>query len=420
MSFSCTGSYENVRLPLEVDTQKKVYDVIAADVAEQKVVQFSTVFKLDKTTASDTIQFTTSLDNDETTDDNTTRVFLKVSFAEKPPGEAENANVSTERLIYSDVTNRLLFQRATPHIIACYGVLTENEISVKSLRDIEDRISSKERAHLIKVGFIPAKPIALLLQPARYSSPLSSLRGGPHPGVYSDVLFQVLWTLLCFQDVGLRHNDLHTGNVFFRFGRAVTNVYVMSDEVAFSMTSPVTTFVYDFDRSDKIATAVMPCEIRNPHNDVWDCPKTGVGCPPGTPQRTDTDVIRFLRFFLELPLPAEVVSTIRKFANVEAILGVKADNGYVFDGYACKGKYGAVCAPDLTTQFTTQPLETAVMFAGENIARASAADAMRDFCGAVRVYARPTLAPALLQQCTADVQLAQQKRFSEEAACAIS
>jgi len=31
---------------------------------------------------------------------------------------------------------------------------------------------------------------------------------------WSTVLFEVIWTLRCFKDVGLMHNDLHSGNVF--------------------------------------------------------------------------------------------------------------------------------------------------------------------------------------------------------------
>lgn len=401
-----------------------MYDSIAADVKNHSGVKFGHLSKLDKNSTTDTVQISTTLDVGDVHDDDIPRVFLKVSFEEKPPPAAENGNLATERRVYMEVTNKLLFQRATPHIIACYGVLHEGNISIKSLEGIEQNLTRSDRAHLIKNGFYPQKPVALVLEAAQFSSQLYVPRrkdaSGGTGSEYGDILFQVLWTLLCFQDVGLRHNDLHTGNIFVRnMGRAKTYVYVLSEEVAFSLTTNTHVLIYDFDRSDKVSTEVMPCEIINPHNKIFDCPQLGAGCRDG--RVGNGDLIRFLRFFLKLQLPDDVRRTIDKFANAEAILGITAENGYVFDGYPCRGKFhdSKPCVPDVTTQFITQPLETAVMFAGENITRVSAKDSVDNFCDAVRVFARPTLSPGILQLCRNAVKEESRKKFSETAQCSL-
>ena len=43
------------------------------------------------------------------------------------------------------------------------------------------------------------------------------------------ILFQILYTVLCFTDVSLRHNDLHFGNIFVNsLNSKLKNVYWIS------------------------------------------------------------------------------------------------------------------------------------------------------------------------------------------------
>lgn len=71
--------------------------------------------------------------------------------------------------------------------------------------------------------------------------------------VAGPILFQTLYTLLCFQRVGLMHSDLHAGNVFVdAFPEPQEHTYSMllgGDIVACTLKSKYFARIFDFDRS---------------------------------------------------------------------------------------------------------------------------------------------------------------------------
>lgn len=67
--------------------------------------------------------------------------------------------------------------------------------------------------------------------------------------IYS-VLFQIFYTLECFNQIHIRHNDLHMGNIYIETQIPNQNfIYFTSPDTYFVI--PVTNLVkiYDFDRS---------------------------------------------------------------------------------------------------------------------------------------------------------------------------
>lgn len=93
-------------------------------------------------------------------------------------------------------------------------------------------------------------------------------------------LFQIMFTLLCFQRVGLMHNDLHTGNIFLdTHPRPVSRTYTFvgpgKKERTVTVTSPHTARIYDFDRGAKTKTSHHPKVIRNTNLDGGMCEAFG-------------------------------------------------------------------------------------------------------------------------------------------------
>lgn len=69
---------------------------------------------------------------------------------------------------------------------------------------------------------------------------------------YKAIFFQVFWTLLCMEKIGLRHNDLHTGNIFVRkFPQKMKYSFVFYYSGNFkiiNLESEYMILVFDFDR----------------------------------------------------------------------------------------------------------------------------------------------------------------------------
>lgn len=77
----------------------------------------------------------------------------------------------------------------------------------------------------------------------------------PHPlAMWKSVLFQILYTLECFNRIGFRHNDLHLGNIFIENipGAPMYTFYMINDDDADYLKVPTKNCqvrIYDFDRS---------------------------------------------------------------------------------------------------------------------------------------------------------------------------
>jgi len=81
-------------------------------------------------------------------------------------------------------------------------------------------------------------------------------------------LFQVMYTLLCFQRVGLMHNDLHLGNIFVdthpvAISRTYTYMSTTKKQRTVTVTSPYTVRMFDFDRGAKTKTKHSSSVVRN-------------------------------------------------------------------------------------------------------------------------------------------------------------
>jgi hypothetical protein len=93
---------------------------------------------------------------------------------------------------------------------------------------------------------------------------------------FEDVLLQIAYTLIVFEESGFVHHDLHAGNIFVE---ELTTPLHLSFNIggSTSIIRNVKYFVqiYDFDSSSKTSTMYSPSSIRNTYLDSISCRKLG-------------------------------------------------------------------------------------------------------------------------------------------------
>lgn len=100
-----------------------------------------------------------------------------------------------------------------------------------------------------------------------------------------EVMFQVFYTLLCFYNICLQHNDLHFGNIFVEELPAPVNLYYKTSSNQYvRLTTKYMIKIYDFDRGSS------PHVQRNIFIDYFFCKKHGQCNAP----RSKVDIFNFL------------------------------------------------------------------------------------------------------------------------------
>lgn len=89
------------------------------------------------------------------------------------------------------------------------------------------------------------------------------------------VLLQLIYTLACFAEVGLSHNDLHAGNVWLEKTSNDDSMqqltrYAVSPTRAFYTRTPFSMRIYDFDHATKVPTQYDEEELKNQSLDTND------------------------------------------------------------------------------------------------------------------------------------------------------
>lgn len=77
------------------------------------------------------------------------------------------------------------------------------------------------------------------------------------------ILFQTFYTLKVFSQIGLSHNDLHSGNIFVVPSKTQTKFYQVGIDDFRRVTSVFDIMIFDFDRGSKTPTAFEPSKIEN-------------------------------------------------------------------------------------------------------------------------------------------------------------
>jgi hypothetical protein len=164
-------------------------------------------------------------------------VIVKLSFT--PLTRAFNNQV-VECQIYKNVIRGLRQNQNTPHLPKLYGVKTfETE-------EISSREAAKIKSWETEEEFDKTSGQILVIKnvgPTTLWSVWEEECQNPH------ITFQVLYTIACFERVGLKHNDLHLNNIFIQNYEepAELNYQIGEQVISFNTTKLVK--IIDFDRS---------------------------------------------------------------------------------------------------------------------------------------------------------------------------
>jgi hypothetical protein len=204
-------------------------------------------------------------------------VVLKLSFDSIDKNDDNSLDVEIQ--IYKEIINKMVIDRETPNLMLYIGHfecrnLKENYqnklIKNGKLEDYErkillaiDDINDKEEYDINKAN--------LLLLERGNGKPLHELMSKLSTEDLRSILFQLFYTLQLFNLYGLKHNDIHFGNVFIEFiDEPRNNIYFISDNTYFVV--PIKKYlvkIYDFDLGSTI-------EIKNTKIENYMCKSYGI------------------------------------------------------------------------------------------------------------------------------------------------
>ena len=190
-------------------------------------------------------------------------IVLKVSYKSKNP---LNNSLKVEEQIYNNIVSNLLENKNTPHLVNhiasinnCNLSFPKHKFNREDFNDIKEQLLEFENDYDIsKANVIILEKTTgnMLRQEMEILKPNDQLL----------VIFQLLYTLRCFNNITLRHNDLHFGNVFVeRVPRE--EYYYNIDSKIINVDQNIIIKIYDFDRSSIYSPAVS----RNFETDINYC-----------------------------------------------------------------------------------------------------------------------------------------------------
>lgn len=160
--------------------------------------------------------------------------------------QRDDNSLEIERAIMRQHLNPLLFGRATPHVVPYYGEFSRVYADPNSGAALE--------LSALVMGFVNGG-IILAKMPTLVDNWILEIPD------FIEVVVPVIYTLLCFSDIGLMHNDLHPGNVIIsKLPRPVTLQYIVDHDESSDTYLMVTlrtdahVQIIDFDRASKPAT----------------------------------------------------------------------------------------------------------------------------------------------------------------------
>lgn len=216
-------------------------------------------------------------------------VTIKLSLLQTRTNQTINDNsLEIERLLYRRVINPLIGCGYTPHVVVYYTELFCDNFGAAMNAQINhgDKAMTQLATTLRASHFL--KPIReqqppmlnidkmrasvtervtgfslenLIKQQPVNASNVAQLYTFEH--ICLPILFQVVYTLAIFKQVGLVHNDLHPGNVLVQeYLKPVKYCYAIDGRV-YQVESKLQSRIFDFDRGAKVPTEFDPSELRN-------------------------------------------------------------------------------------------------------------------------------------------------------------
>jgi serine/threonine protein kinase len=201
-------------------------------------------------------------------------VVIKLTF---DPINPLNNSLDVERAIYQNIITKLTNDHNTPNVMSYLGTITcttkfedifsKNEIDLMrpALQNIQDGETYKTDSPRVPKHFLILErsqgiELSKWFDKTRTENDLLA------------IIFQVVYTLVCFANIKLIHNDLHFGNIFIEdMGRPVTLYFVRGPNSWVKLTTRYIAKIYDFDRG----SIDHPAVPRNLDLDQYYCKQYG-------------------------------------------------------------------------------------------------------------------------------------------------
>jgi tRNA A-37 threonylcarbamoyl transferase component Bud32 len=214
-------------------------------------------------------------------------VILKSSFDLEPKAYLIDNSLPIEFVNYRLIANEMVNRRWTPHLVTTVATFQCSDKDLKAHPILYDNIYGDLYAKYLETKKIGSEIVrdcknlwCLAIQKNVEYSPLfdtlnmnfivtERMKGKTlkkwcmeqHTvDEWKTILFQVLYTLECFNRINFRHNDLHLGNIFVESTSLKHILYIIdtdSAELEYVKvpTHGYTARIYDFDRSGMVCTS---------------------------------------------------------------------------------------------------------------------------------------------------------------------
>ena len=289
------------------------------------------------------------------------RVVVKIAL-----DAAQDNALEFERWVYTNVTNSLVVNGYSPHIPFVYGDLacpTDSKV-FRMLKDITGAATKSEGVHYLVAEYGGAS--------------LSEQRKSLGEDDVLSIMFQVLWTLRCFQDVGLMHNDLHIGNVLLMrrpmmSGRWSDMNYRMDDRRGnvWKFTLPAPTYmakIFDFDRSSKVATPYSSCKRANTSVADGSDLSDAFGQREGFTERFDLFTFMY-GLWAAGGVIRHTVETLLGPRNARAMFNASRMEQFGHPGLPCVNRRMRRCAIEIPSERVLPPLSVLISVVADEISR---------------------------------------------------
>jgi hypothetical protein len=187
-----------------------------------------------------------------------TNVIIKASFKST---NREDNSLDVERAIYKNIITNLTNNHHTPNVMAYLGSSTCLTPATDFLlpTDIAQNFASEARPILSSGAYDKNHLELLFLERSDGMTLTMWLQMGRSERDILSIMFQVVYTLMCFANVRLRHNDLHFGNIFVEEvpdNKTITMYFNMGGNKYIELNTKFIVKIYDFDRGSCVHPAV--------------------------------------------------------------------------------------------------------------------------------------------------------------------
>jgi len=215
-------------------------------------------------------------------------VVIKVGFQNITGDNGDEV----ERFVYERIVNPLIKARHTPHLVAFVGVVQCQSFDPPPCYQSPSGKSKTPQCEFnaqydqLNGGSLNMRQMRALITERATGITLDKwLETERSISDLHAVLFQIIYTLTCFNEIGLQHHDMHLGNVFIdtMSGPSVRSfTYVTSTRAYVVRTQWVAKF-YDFDLATKHATPLNSLAMENTRLEEF-CPEYGICNQPPSPK----------------------------------------------------------------------------------------------------------------------------------------